>query len=182
MIRNKLALLIVLTFVMAALGFVVTKTAFHNSVNAATPPTSGAPAVQNVNLDQARNLAGFEIALPSRVPSGFLPPTTFAVSEMKTQSADKVVQHIWRSGNDDKAIFVFTQTPAKFEIGDGQPARVAGTTGQEHYVVPSNGAPSIMTLGWESSGMYFALSGRLSGSLDRDAMRDIAASVKFPAR
>jgi hypothetical protein len=142
------------------------------------------------NVDSAEvasKIAGFEVAVPAYVPDGFQ-PGKFSISisgaglpeSMRPKFNNTKVQRVYTRQEDRDIMILLIQSPQQFGIGGGEPAEICGQTGERSFspADPANGQPyDKLTLGWEKNGVYYALTGTLTGTLDEAEMEKIACSI-----
>ncbi len=135
--------------------------------------------------ETASAIAGFDIAVPSFVPEGFV-PGKFMINisgaglpaDMAPKFNNTKVQQVFTWSR--SVMFTLIQGTHPFGIGGGEPIEIDGLQVEKtvSYESPEDGQQfERLTYGWEENGLYFALTGILAGGLDEAVMKQILLSV-----
>lgn len=139
------------------------------------------------SVEVASKIAGFEVAVPAYLPEGFQ-PGKFSISisgaglpeSIRPKFNNTKVQRAYAWQEDGDIGILLIQSPQQFGIGGGEPADICGQMGEIAFspADPAKGQLyDYLTLGWEKDGVYYALTGTLTGMLDEAEVEKIACSI-----
>ena len=137
---------------------------------------------QNVAIESAAEITGYDIAKPSFIPTGFLCSDTLTVSTLgqgKYGDFPKHVEQRWTLKGDLSIYFVLVQSPKRFGLLKGEVTEINGITVQKAVGKDEFGNAAIQMLVWEKDNMYYGLAGSLKAPLDEEILYKIADSVKI---
>ena len=126
------------------------------------------------NLEDASQLAGFQVSLPSFVPSQFGNYPKYAVET--APSGSKRVTISWNTAIPNTYLFL-TNDPILSGVGGAETATVAGVQGQRKYTAAKSDRPAILTLYWRKGNMAYVLTGTLNNGIDEATLKKIAKSI-----
>ncbi len=137
-------------------------------------------------LEEASEVAGFEVVSPDFIPEGFcrwlnieVEDRCIALSEFfeDCELPIWVTQYWSRLGDEflepsEYAMLVLTQSPGNIATSD-----TATEVGGYPATIKREGS-MFMTLFWEIDGMHFLLSAQLNGPLTEELVYEVAASIE----
>ncbi len=147
--------------------------------------------VANVDsVEVASKIAGFGVMVPSYVPEGFQ-PGKFMINisgaglppELKPKFNRTNVQIVYTYQDDRDIVILLLQATHKSGIGDAgirESVDICGSKGESIFVKanPDEGRPyDRLILSWEKDGVYYSLTGTLSGTLDEAELEKMACSI-----
>jgi hypothetical protein len=139
-------------------------------------------------LEKASALAGFKVATPDYIPSGFSRQKNIIVNRLggglpeglRPAHSAIIVQTFYFMKEDDSIIFFIQQTDGKMGIGGGEPAVVCGHQGEKQNL-PADPrrkyTSEILILATEINGVHFSIYATLAGPLDEATIEKILCSV-----
>jgi hypothetical protein len=144
--------------------------------------------VANVDsAEVASKIAGFEVAVPAYMPDGFSPgkySITLSGAGMPTGMTPKFnntkVQRTYTWQEDANIMILLIQSPLPFSVGGGELAEICGQQGERAFskTDPNNGQPyDKITFSWGKGGIYYAITGTLTGTLDEAEIQKMAGSI-----
>ncbi len=164
-----------------ATSFAVMTLLFSPDASAQTEPFAGGErAYWNVSsVEEAKQIAGFDIAAPTYLPDGFVPGPKILVNEAPHDKQKRIVERGWKSSEHPGVSIYLLQRPDPFSIGGGQPATINGIPGQRKLLPahPPFRPYPVLSFSWREGEFTYLLSGSMGGSLTEEAIQQVAASI-----
>ena len=136
-------------------------------------------------IEEASRLVGYQVAVPTFIPEGFLPgglqlnqlgPPPQAGGEWGDGS--RVAQQVWNWSSEREIRFFVMQFQGTLENVQGVPSEVCGDSGRREFFVNREGSeyPLLWLHRWDGERVY-SVGGILGGPLTEEILYKIACSV-----
>ena len=115
------------------------------------------------SIEEAAQIASYKIAVPAFIPEGFQRNKYIMLNKRGAGLPEDMavdfpieVQQMWFWQEDKAVWFTLVQSPQEFGVGSSE---------------------DIFSVGWQDGGMYYALTGTVTGPLTEDILNRIVSSV-----
>ena len=136
-------------------------------------------------IEEASRLVGYQVAIPTFIPEGFL-PGDFELNQLgfppqlggEWGDGKRVVQRQWTWSGDRKIHFLVMQFQGTEESVQGEPSDVCGHSGKRELFEAEKGREyPLLVLHWWDSERVYSVSGLLGDPLTEEILHKIACSV-----
>jgi len=141
-------------------------------------------------VEEATEVAGFTVVTPKFIPEDFcrnlfihvIDPCVGLPEGMECHRSINVTQIWWWLEDEaleprQRAILMLDQSPSRMETG-GLPTEICGRPAQRGYDEAEADRPAWLSLSWEVDGMWFILSGTITGPITEEMIYEVACSVE----
>lgn len=132
-------------------------------------------------IDEAENIAGYDIAIPGYIPEDFELGSTFMISELNSKYSHKTVDLVYVYKEDPSYYILLSQSPVYFKIAGAASGKVGEDDMGQILRTESTkeGKPATFILSWHKGDTYYILDSAIIGSVDEGTLRKIAASIQL---
>jgi len=141
-------------------------------------------------VEEASEVAGFAVVTPGFIPEDFCRGLSIHVIDpcaelreiIECHQPIRVTQFWFWLGDESlepsqRASLILVQTPGSVGTG-GVPTEVGGYPATRDYLAAEADRPARLSLSWEIDGMYFILSGTITGPITEEMIYEVAGSVE----
>jgi hypothetical protein len=137
--------------------------------------------VCNVDTPEAASrLAGFPVATPAFLPDGVMLNSKYMVSDHNAGLSEIMtpkfkwidVTTTYSTEGEKDPVIILIQSTHEFNTGRGEPVEICGRAVARQYTTEPG-----LACGWKDNGIWYYLTGKLTGPLDEATMEEILCSV-----